>query len=258
MAKAKKLPSGQWRVLVYSHTENGKRKYESFTGPTKADAEMLASEFAAKRERHSRLDLTVRDAIDGYIKAKENVLSPSTIKEYKRMQDSDYNNIMSIRLRKITSEDMQLFISDLSSKVSPKTVKNRYGLLRAAIGLYSPDTNFRVTFPQKKVTRPVSPSEDAVRVLYKSASDHLRPCIALAMCGLRRGEIAALRYEDIENGVAHIHADMVIDSNNKWVYKELPKTDGSDRFVKLPQFVLDLIGEGEGYIISWYTPNSIG
>lgn len=257
MAKAKKLPSGQWRVLVYSHTENGKRKYESFTGPTKADAEMLAAEFAAKRERHSRQDLTVRDAIDGYIKAKENVLSPSTIKEYKRMQCSDYNNIMSIRLRKITSEDMQLFISDLSAKVSPKTVKNRYGLLRAAIGLYSPDINFRVTFPQKKVTRPVSPSEDAVRVLYKSASVHLRPCIALAMCGLRRGEIAALRYEDIENGVAHIHADMVIDSNNKWVYKEVPKTDGSDRFVRLPKSVLDVIGEGKGFIVKGYNPNSI-
>ena len=35
MAKAKKLPSGSWHVLVYSHTdERGRRKHESFTAGT--------------------------------------------------------------------------------------------------------------------------------------------------------------------------------------------------------------------------------
>lgn len=31
MASAKKLPSGNWRVLKYTGTENGKRKYASYT-----------------------------------------------------------------------------------------------------------------------------------------------------------------------------------------------------------------------------------
>ena len=36
MAKAKKLPSGNWRVRVYSHTTpDGQKKYESFTASTK-------------------------------------------------------------------------------------------------------------------------------------------------------------------------------------------------------------------------------
>ena len=36
MAKAKKLPSGKWRALVYDYTDsNGKRKYQSFTAETK-------------------------------------------------------------------------------------------------------------------------------------------------------------------------------------------------------------------------------
>jgi integrase len=123
--------------------------------------------------------------------------------------------------------------------------------------LYEPDIVFRVTFPAKQVKRPVSPSDEAVRALYNAANDHLKPCIALAICGLRRGEMAALMYEDIVDGVAHIHADLVQDKDNKWVYKQLPKTEGSDRFVKLPPFVLDLLGEGEGFIITWYNPNSI-
>ena len=47
MAKAKKLPSGNWRIRVYSHTDDtGKKHYESFTAPTKQQAEMMGAKFA--------------------------------------------------------------------------------------------------------------------------------------------------------------------------------------------------------------------
>ena len=257
MAKAKKFPSGSWRALAYSHTDKGgKRHYESFTAETRAEAEMKVAEFAANRTRRVRHDLTVEEAIEGYIKAKESVLSPSTIREYRRMQGCDYGGINQKRLKKITREDLQLFVSDLATKVSPKTVQNRYGLLRASLSLYDPDMNFRVTFPKKRVKRRVAPSDEAVRAICNYAQPLTKKCIVLAMCGLRRGEIAALKYEDIKDGVAHIHADIVQGSDNKWVYKEIPKTDGSDRFLRLPDSVLELIGEGSGFIIP-LTPNKI-
>ena len=257
MAKAKKLPSGNWRVQVFSHKDaSGKNHYESFTASTKAEAEMLAATFAGTKHRTSRTDMTVIEAIQGYINAKEAVLSPSTIREYKRAIKRDYDSIASLKIKRLTSEDMQLFISRLSATLAPKTVKNRYALLTASIGLYAPDMVFRVTFPQKQIKRPVSPSDEMVKALYENASDKLKPCLALAMCGLRRGEICALKYEDIKDGVAHIHADMVQNANKEWVYKEIPKTDGSDRFIKLPPFVLDHFGSGTGFIIQC-TPNAI-
>ena len=44
MAKAKKLPSGSWRCRVYSQTNSqGIKQYESFTAPTKRQAEMMAA-----------------------------------------------------------------------------------------------------------------------------------------------------------------------------------------------------------------------
>lgn len=47
MAKAKKLPSGNWRVRIYSHTDvQGKKHYESFTASTKQQAEMMGAKFA--------------------------------------------------------------------------------------------------------------------------------------------------------------------------------------------------------------------
>lgn len=255
--KATKLPSGSWRVRVYSHEENGKKVYESFTEPTKAEAELRASEYKAKKHRFHRTDLTVKDAIEGYIKAKEGVLSPSTIREYRRAQKNDFHSLENKKIKKLTSEDMQLFISELSKKLSPKTVRNRYAILTACLGLYAPDVTFKVTLPAKQIKHPESPSDEAVRALYMESSDRLKPCIALAMCGLRRGEIAALKYEDIKDGTAHVHADIVQGRNREWIYKEIPKTDGSDRYVRLPKSVLDVIGSGKGIIVKDYNPNSI-
>lgn len=256
MAKAKKLPSGSWRVQVFSHRDKaGKVHLESFTAPTKAEAEMLAAEFKATKKRQAKHDLTVEEAINGYIIAKEGVLSPSTIREYKRMK-KDFSTIAKKRIRTLTSEDIQLYISEISKEVSPKTVQNRYGLLRASLALYTPNVTYRVTLPKKKKNRRNAPSDDAVRAILAEAQPLTKKCIILAMCGLRRGEIAALKYEDIQDGIAHIHADMVQNSDNEWIYKEIPKTEGSDRFLRLPKSVLSLIGEGEGFVIP-LTPNKI-
>ena len=84
MAVPKKLPSGNWNVRVFSHMENGRPKYVSFTAPTKAEANRLASEFMCEKKDLKSGDMTIKKAISEYIRVKENVLSPSTIREYKR------------------------------------------------------------------------------------------------------------------------------------------------------------------------------
>ena len=50
MAKAKKLPSGNWRCRAY---DKETRKYKSFTAETKKEAELMALEWLnGKREKH--------------------------------------------------------------------------------------------------------------------------------------------------------------------------------------------------------------
>lgn len=92
MATAKKLPSGSWRCLVFSHYENlfnedgspmidektGKQKrkriYESFTSDLqgrrgKRDAEAQAAQFLAEKDRKKRPEnWTVKEAFENYIK----------------------------------------------------------------------------------------------------------------------------------------------------------------------------------------------
>lgn len=77
MANARKLPSGSWRVRISAGKRNGKYIYESFTAPTKREAERMAAEWAMERESRPE-SMTVESAIDKYIMLKEPRLSPST------------------------------------------------------------------------------------------------------------------------------------------------------------------------------------
>lgn len=254
MAKAKKLPSGMWRVQVYSHTdENGKKIRESFTAPTKTEAEMLAAQFANSRDRLRAEDLTIEEAVLKYIEVNEAVLAPDTIAGYlnvlKRMKP-----IHRLRIRKITTADCQKFVSDLTVKYSPKTIKNTYGVLHKVLTFFDPSLVLRVRLPKQVNKKQYAPSDEDVMALFNAASRKLQLAIALAAFhSFRRGEIAALKFGDLEGNTLHVHADLVQDKDNKWIYKPYPKTDDSDRYAKLPQYLVDFIGEGdsEEYIVGW-------
>lgn len=245
MPKAKKLPSGAWRVRVYSHTESGKRVYESITGYSKSEVELKAAEYKAKKKRYYQQNITVADALDRYISSKENIISPSTLREYRRSQKHDFENISSMRIKSFTTEEMQKFINEKAVDHSPKSIRNMYGLLRASLALFQPDIAYRITLPSKTIKRPCAPSDEAVRALLENSRGNLHRAILLGIRGMRRGEICALMYEDIKDGTAHIHADMIKDNNKEWIIKERPKTEDSDRFIKVPD-----LGEGSGRVVT--------
>ena len=136
MATARKLPSGSWRCQIYSHTEEyvqedgtikKKRIYKSFTSNLpgtkgKRDAERQAAEWAAGKESVSKCNFTYSEALERYIEARSSVLSPSTIREYKRSRKSDLQGLMDKMLSEITQEDVQLEInkSDTLPKIGQK------------------------------------------------------------------------------------------------------------------------------------------
>lgn len=247
MPTAKKTKSGKWKVRVYSHVDaDGKQHLRAFTADTKQEAERLAAAFGSSADRAARCDLTVREAILKYIDAKEGVLSPSTIRGYEGMLNNYFQLIGAKRIRRLKTVDVQVWVSDLAGKVSAKTVSNVYGLFTASVTFFSPDTTFRgIKLPQKKRRRVSAPSDEQVQELYTAAPHNLKKAIALeAFASMRRSEVCALTYGDIgEDGVAHVHCDMVR-GRSGWIRKQIPKTSESDRFVRIPEQVLNLIGFG--------------
>jgi integrase len=250
MAKAKKLASGSWRVQVFSHYEivDGVKKprYRSFTAPTRAEAEMQASLFANDKKRYSRANLTVSEAVQKYIQAKETVLSPTTIRTYEQIAKTHLTTIGPVMIDTVTNADLQNWISKLSVKLSAKTVKNVYTLVTSAISLYT-EKSFKVTLPTRAPHQYNIPTDADVAQLIKEARPDLKLAIVLGSCGLRRGEVCALKYADIlrDFSAIYIHADMVLDKHRKWIYKDIPKTSDSVRSVELPPQVIQMLGDGD-------------
>ena len=117
MPKARKLPSGSWQVQVYSHLEyvdgKAKRIRQTFTAPTKAEAEYQALLFQRQKKdaRRNGYGLTLGDAMLGYIDSKDGILSPSTIAGYKSMQRVHLKELQEIPLHKITNLDIQIALN---------------------------------------------------------------------------------------------------------------------------------------------------
>lgn len=131
MAKAKKLPSGNWRVQLFvGYDSNGKRKYESYTAPTAAEANLLANtrKYELKRgikKERTPSDMTVGEAIDKYISDRDGILAPKTIREYKGYRRNYTQNIMNIRLKNLSDSIIQREINLESKRLSSKSIYNK-------------------------------------------------------------------------------------------------------------------------------------
>lgn len=260
MAKAKKLPSGNWRVQVYSHTDaDDKRHYESFTASTKKEAELMAAEFAAKKGFIPQSDLTFEKAAEKYISIKSNVLSPSTIHGYRSIAKNYFEGINGIKLSRITDSDLQSLINDLSDNKSSKTVKNIYGFITAVYAQFEPGRKISIRLPQKIRQEIVVPSDDEIQAILTAAKANLDlyiPICLSAFGSLRRSEICALNPEkDITEKGVLIRGARVISDKGKFITKNTTKNVTSRREAYLPAALISLIKE-VGYITK-YQPNSL-
>lgn len=245
MAKAKKLPSGQWRTLVYSHTDpDGKRHYESFTADTKKESEYLAAQFALeKKNRGPGNERTLETAMAEYINSRTNVLSPSTIREYIRMSNKNFDTIKHIKITHITSQLLQEWVNNFSVNHSPKSVKNSHGFLNAVLSTYVPNTVFHIRLPQGVPYTASVPSDEDVASLiaYYRENDidmYIASCLA-AFGSLRRSEICPLDADDIQGNCILVRKAMVENKNNEWVIKYTNKNQSSNRIVPMPDIFIN-------------------
>ena len=220
MATAKKLASGSWRCQVYSHTEEliqpdgtkkQKRIYKSFTcstpGPKgKRECEKMAAEWAAEKERHTKTaDMLLSEAYDKYISLRSAVISPATLREYKRSAKKDLQGLMSCNISKLTQEMIQSAINEEALSHSPKSVRNMHGLLSAVLGVYRPDFTLRTDLPNKIRPSIYVPTDKEVEALIKRVSGTQMeiPVLLAAFGPMRRSEICALTSEQINGNIVH-------------------------------------------------------
>lgn len=275
MATAKKLPSGSWRCQVFSHYEpvfddNGhlvidpktkkpkrKRIYESFTSddPTrrgKVEAEALANEFYLnnRNKKHHPERLTLYEAIGKYITASDPVLSPKTIEEYWKIRKNSFQGIMSLELRELTDDNLQEAINLETQRpnrrckknprpVSPKTVRNAYGLISAVISQYAGSYVPKVKLPEVPQKIVDLPDPDVIFRIVKGTDLEL-PCLLAMWLSFSMEEIRGLTRESVQGNYITIN-QVVIDVAGKETWKDLAKTPTRIRRHRIPGYIKSLI-----------------
>lgn len=238
------LPSGSYRAQAYlGKDENGKVIRTSFTHDDYDT--VLRWALDQKREHQRENDarstpgnMTFGEAVDRYIESKSAVLSPSTIREYKRIRRTALQGLMMIPLGRLTQNDVQVAINHEAAKCAPKTVRNRHGLITAVLAVYLPSFKLSTTLPKKVKPDIYIPTEDELKAVLIACNGTPMeiPVILAACCGMRRSEICALTWSDVnfKKNTISITGAIVIDENNQAVEKGTKTTAGKRTVPMMP------------------------
>ena len=191
------------------------------------------------KEAKKRNPTTLTKSIDNYIESRENVLSPSTIRGYKAIQRLRFQTAMHKVVEDVTAEQWQRIVNAEAKLCSAKTLKNAWGFIASVIY----DTTGRkvsVRLPQVvENDLPFLTAEQIPTFLGAIKGDFCEIAILLGLSGLRRSEIMAVKWKDIdlEAGCIYVHGSAVLDKTGKLIYREENKNKSSRRTVPflLPQ-----------------------
>ena len=264
-----RLPSGKYRVKLYLYRDkDGKEHYKSFTADSEKKAQKLALQWQAEHVPEAG-NPTLKQACDIFLANRAGTLSPGTFRTYTNYINylsTIYPDLFKTHLQAISSERIQQLVSALSMKkndrkkdcvISAKTVIDYYGLIETVLKTNG-ITLRNIKLPQLKRPDLNIPEDETVKTLLAAIRDtELEIPVLLAALGpMRRGEICALKLEniDFDKHIVHVRGNMVMNVDKEWIIK-IPKTGAGLRDIEYPAYVTDLIRE-KGHITNC-NPNTL-
>ena len=246
----RQLPSGLWFAQLRINYD----RY-SVSAPTKEEyyAKAKALKLGLIEVQKKAPVLALGDAVDDYIKSKENVLSPSTILGYKKMRKNRFQDYMEADVHTI---DWQKAVNAEAALCSAKTLRNAWSLVRASVKAAGIDT-CPVTLPQ--VVRNEHPylSPDQIPIFIKALDGELcRLPALLALNGLRQSELLGLKWEniDLEKKTMLVSGAVVYDEHYTLVHKDTNKNETSRRNVPIMipalQEALEAVEDKTGSVVT--------
>ena len=227
---ARQLPSGKWfcRVRV-----NGQDVPITRDTEKEAVAEAMAVKYGIKEAEKRSKKKTLHQAIDDYVAARRNILSPATIRGYKSIQTNRFQSMMQRDIFTVTADQWQRAVNQEARIVTAKTLTNSWRFISSVI---TETTGHRPTVRLPQVIpaeRPWLTPEQIPLFVDAVKGDKAEIPALLALSSLRRSEIVGLRWKDVDlkKGVLMVNGSAVPDENHKIVFKRETKNTTSRRFV---------------------------
>lgn len=160
---------------------------------------------------------------------------------------------METSLSGITQSKIQNSVDSMKKVKAPKYVQTAHGLLSAVLGEYCPDLHLNTELPHKKRPEMSLPEKNDISSIMdavKGTEIEIPILMALRM-GMRTSEIRGATFDCIRDHRLHINKAVVDDSDGNPALKDT-KTEGSDRWVKIPAYLENLIRAlpyQDGYVV---------
>lgn len=240
--KPKRLPSGSWHVQLRLGGES-----ISITEPTEKlctqKAQLIKAEHLAgkKRNQAEGAGVTLARAIELYCEDRSNGLSPSTIRKYYAVKENHFQELMPLRIDRITDRQWQRAVNAMLGTYAPKTVKVSAGLVKTVVKAscgHFPDISIGKASAQKAremdKVRFLEPEQIPLFVQSASKSPLAVPML-LALSSLRISEIDGLDWSDVVSGkdgfTVKIRRVRIMDKDGNWVLLDGAKNETSVRNV---------------------------
>ena len=249
---------------------DGKRRKTTKTfpiGTTLNEVKQFVAEKELEKNRgalvSTNLNLTFEELGDLYFSTYTQFLSPTTLKGYKGayFNSKPYgllNYFGKAKVKSIRTRNIQEYINYLCQYVSPKTIKNYWGLLRIFFDLAVQEGIIqREANPMlNKITRPKQEKKpveaytlEEMNLILKLADEDENPDIKLILnlallSGIRRGEMAGLKWgnTNIDEGYIYIcESRVVVEGGIEHTKK--PKTNAGIRKIYIPEKLVNVLKE---------------
>lgn len=198
---------------------------------------------------------------DVYFNVYTKYLSVTTVDNYRKLYTSNKPYCIKSRfgeykMKDISRRMVQQYANDLSDIVSSKTVRSYLFWLSAVFEsaiseeIIKPHANptRHIKLPPKKKPKIEAYTVDEVNKILKLAQDDIISKLIIGLgclAGLRRGEMAGLRWEDVDldgdNPEIHIEQTRVIVDDKEYV--KTPKTEAGNRTIPIPHSLVIILRE---------------
>lgn len=277
MAKRRKAGQGTLRLrkdgrwegrIVVDYNENGTPVTKSVTAKTKAECQKKLEELKQKCgivTGKAKPDMSFGDWLDLWYKT----YSKPTIRITTQLcyEDRIYLHIIpsigDIPLNKLQQSDLQKFYADLKKNgrktkveiygtgLSDRMVRSCHATCRSALQKAVEENLIRVNPavgcklpPKKSKEMQVLTHDEMRRFLIQAKQDDFYELALLELAtGMRRGEICALKWDDLNFRTGELHIQRQAYHVNHGVIISTPKTKSSDRTIVLPQSIVNVLKE---------------
>ena len=175
------------------------------------------------------------EAIDSYIAARTNILSPATIRGYQTIRKNRFQDYMDTPLTDISDEEWIMIVNREAASCSAKTITNAWRFIASVMRSVKRNPP-PVTLPQIVPNEKPFLDPEQVKTFIKATqgTDVEIPAL-LALSSLRRSEICALQWENIDLKKRRIlvKGAAVFDESQKLVRKQENKNRSSTRYVPI-------------------------